>query len=36
MPYQSTIQRTVEIEGVGLHTAVHCHMRFVPAPADTG
>jgi len=36
MPYQLTIQRPVEIEGVGLHTAVHCRVRFVPAPADTG
>jgi UDP-3-O-[3-hydroxymyristoyl] N-acetylglucosamine deacetylase len=36
MPYQLTIQRPVEIDGVGLHTAVHSHLRFVPAPADTG
>jgi UDP-3-O-[3-hydroxymyristoyl] N-acetylglucosamine deacetylase len=36
MSYQLTIQRPVEIEGVGLHTAVHCRVRFVPAPADTG
>jgi UDP-3-O-[3-hydroxymyristoyl] N-acetylglucosamine deacetylase len=36
MPYQLTIQRPVEIEGVGLHTAVPCHLRLVPAPADTG
>jgi UDP-3-O-[3-hydroxymyristoyl] N-acetylglucosamine deacetylase len=36
MPYQPTIQRPVEIEGVGLHTAVPCHLRLVPAPADTG
>jgi UDP-3-O-[3-hydroxymyristoyl] N-acetylglucosamine deacetylase len=36
MPYQLTIQRPVETEGVGLHTAVHSHVRFVPAPADTG
>jgi UDP-3-O-[3-hydroxymyristoyl] N-acetylglucosamine deacetylase len=36
MPYQLTIQRPVEIEGVGLHTAVRSHLRFVPAPADTG
>ena len=36
MTYQLTIQRPVEIEGVGLHTAVHCRVRFVPAPADTG
>jgi UDP-3-O-[3-hydroxymyristoyl] N-acetylglucosamine deacetylase len=36
MPYQLTIQRAVETEGLGLHTAVHCRMRLVPAPADTG
>ena len=36
MPYQLTIQRPVEIEGIGLHTAVPCRMRLVPAPADTG
>src|ERR1700728_5210145 len=36
MPTQTTIQRHVEIEGIGLHTAGHCHLRLVPAPADTG
>jgi UDP-3-O-[3-hydroxymyristoyl] N-acetylglucosamine deacetylase len=36
MPYQLTIQRPVETEGIGLHTAVSCRMRLVPAPADTG
>jgi UDP-3-O-[3-hydroxymyristoyl] N-acetylglucosamine deacetylase len=36
MPYQLTIQRPVETEGVGLHTAVHSRVRFLPAPADTG
>src|SRR5271156_6876597 len=36
MPYQLTIQRPVETEGIGLHTAVRSRMRFVPAPADTG
>ena len=36
MAYQLTIQRPVETEGIGLHTAVHCRMRLVPAPADTG
>src|ERR1700679_161208 len=36
MPYQLTIQKPVEIEGVGLHTAVQCHLRLLPAPADTG
>jgi len=36
MPYQLTIQRPVETEGVGLHTAVRSRVRFLPAPADTG
>ena len=36
MPYQLTIQRPVETEGIGLHTAVPSRVRFVPAPADTG
>jgi UDP-3-O-[3-hydroxymyristoyl] N-acetylglucosamine deacetylase len=36
MQFQLTIQRTVETSGVGLHTAVPCRVRFVPAPADTG
>ncbi len=36
MPYQTTIQHPVEIEGVGLHTAVPGRLRLVPAPADTG
>jgi UDP-3-O-[3-hydroxymyristoyl] N-acetylglucosamine deacetylase len=36
MPNQTTIERAVETEGVGLHTGVHCRMRFNPAPADTG
>jgi UDP-3-O-[3-hydroxymyristoyl] N-acetylglucosamine deacetylase len=36
MTNQTTIQRPVETEGVGLHTAVKSHLRLVPAPADTG
>jgi UDP-3-O-[3-hydroxymyristoyl] N-acetylglucosamine deacetylase len=36
MPFQNTIARPVETEGVGLHTAVRGHLRLVPAPADTG
>ena len=36
MAFQSTIQRPVEIRGIGLHTAVPSLVRFVPAPADTG
>ena len=34
--YQTTVARAAEIEGIGLHTAVQCHIRLVPAPADTG
>jgi UDP-3-O-[3-hydroxymyristoyl] N-acetylglucosamine deacetylase len=36
MSHQLTIQRPVETEGIGLHTAVRCRLRLVPAPADTG
>ena len=36
MSYQLTIQRPVEIEGIGLHTAVRSRVRLIPAPADTG
>jgi UDP-3-O-[3-hydroxymyristoyl] N-acetylglucosamine deacetylase len=36
MSHQLTTQRPVETEGIGLHTAVRCHLRLVPAPADTG
>ena len=36
MSSQLTIQRPVETEGIGLHTAVRSRVRFVPAPADTG
>jgi UDP-3-O-[3-hydroxymyristoyl] N-acetylglucosamine deacetylase len=36
MPCQLTIQRPVETAGIGLHTAVPCRMRLLPAPADTG
>jgi UDP-3-O-[3-hydroxymyristoyl] N-acetylglucosamine deacetylase len=36
MGYQTTIERAVECEGIGLHTAVRSRVRLVPAPADTG
>lgn len=36
MSSQLTIQRTVEAEGIGLHTAVRSRIRLAPAPADTG
>lgn len=34
--FQTTIQREVSADGVGLHTGVFGHLRLVPAPADTG
>lgn len=36
MTFQQTIRQPAEIEGIGLHTAVRCHVRLVPAHADTG
>src|SRR3984885_4109596 len=36
MSFQLTIQQAVEIDGIGLHTAVRSHLRLLPAPADTG
>ena len=36
MPFQTTIQRPVEVDGIGLHTAVPGHLKLAPAPADTG
>jgi UDP-3-O-[3-hydroxymyristoyl] N-acetylglucosamine deacetylase len=36
MTYQTTILKPVEIEGVGLHTAVYGHLRLAPAGPDTG
>src|SRR6204780_5163251 len=36
MAFQLTIQRPVQIDGIGLHTAVRSHVQLVPAPADTG
>src|SRR5207245_10102021 len=34
--FQTTIQREVSTEGIGLHTGVFGHLRLTPAPADTG
>jgi UDP-3-O-[3-hydroxymyristoyl] N-acetylglucosamine deacetylase len=34
--FQCTIHRAVNTEGIGLHTGVHTHLRFLPAPPDTG
>jgi UDP-3-O-[3-hydroxymyristoyl] N-acetylglucosamine deacetylase len=36
MAFQYTIGRTVETEGIGLHTAVRSRLKLSPAPADTG
>jgi UDP-3-O-[3-hydroxymyristoyl] N-acetylglucosamine deacetylase len=36
MTFQQTIRQPAEIDGIGLHTAVRCHVRLVPAPAETG
>src|SRR3984885_14349443 len=36
MPFQTTIERSVETSGIGLHTAVPGHIKLVPAPAGTG
>jgi len=36
MALQTTIERPVEISGIGLHTAVRARVRLLPAPADTG
>jgi UDP-3-O-[3-hydroxymyristoyl] N-acetylglucosamine deacetylase len=34
--FQTTIQREVGTQGVGLHTGVRSTMRLLPAPVDTG
>jgi UDP-3-O-[3-hydroxymyristoyl] N-acetylglucosamine deacetylase len=34
--FQTSIHRSVQIQGIGLHTGVHSKVRLVPAPADTG
>jgi len=36
MPLQTTIERSVETQGIGLHTAVRRRLRLLPAPPDTG
>src|ERR1700752_1288278 len=36
MASQSTIERPVEAQGIGLHTAVPSRIRLNPAPPDTG
>lgn len=36
MSNQLTIQDSVSVEGIGLHTAVRSRLRLLPAPPDTG
>lgn len=36
MRFETTLQRPVEISGIGLHTGVSVHMRLAPAPAGSG
>ena len=36
MQFETTIERPVEVSGVGLHYGVPVKMRMVPAPAGTG
>ena len=36
MTLQTTVAQPAEVEGSGLHTAVQCRVRLLPAPADTG
>lgn len=36
MNFQTTIQRPVEISGIGLHHGAPVHLRLLPAPPDTG
>jgi UDP-3-O-[3-hydroxymyristoyl] N-acetylglucosamine deacetylase len=36
MTFQTTIERSVAITGIGLHTAVKSRLALMPAPADTG
>jgi UDP-3-O-[3-hydroxymyristoyl] N-acetylglucosamine deacetylase len=36
MPYQTTICRPVEVDGIGLHHGAQVHLRINPAPPDTG
>lgn len=33
---QTTLARSAETDGIGLHTAVPVHVRLLPAPPDTG
>jgi UDP-3-O-[3-hydroxymyristoyl] N-acetylglucosamine deacetylase len=34
--FETTVQRPVEVSGVGLHSGVPVHIRILPAPVSTG
>ncbi len=36
MRFETTVQRPVEVSGVGLHSGVPVHIRILPAPVSTG
>src|SRR5690348_11407439 len=36
MRFETTIQRSVEVRGTGLHSGVSVMLRLTPAPAGTG
>ncbi|HWE51983.1 MAG TPA: UDP-3-O-acyl-N-acetylglucosamine deacetylase [Bryobacteraceae bacterium] len=36
MQFETTLHRSAEISGVGLHSGVPVHLRLTPAPAGTG
>ena len=36
MRFETTIQRPIDVSGVGLHHGVPVHIRILPAPASTG
>ncbi len=36
MRFETTLQRPVEVSGVGLHSGVPVHIRILPAPVSTG
>jgi UDP-3-O-[3-hydroxymyristoyl] N-acetylglucosamine deacetylase len=33
---QKTIRKRVQVQGIGLHSAKHCSLTFVPAPVNSG
>lgn len=36
MFFQKTVRKTVEINGIGIHSGAPCTLKFRPAPANTG